>query len=227
MNKQTNHSEAGFTLIEMLVVTTVFGVLAGVAVPNLLSSRLAANEAAVIATMRAISTAQYQFMSSGELDSNQDFGYEYGTLGELAAIDDLRGTNYKLARNLLSKGGATVDANGWVTHHGYHFCLYLADSTGAGIAGIPANNGNIDPEMAKSYWTCVAWPTTAGSTGRRAFFVNQQGQVLQTMDTTYSGTTLVPGAGVGLVGGDPANINSQALAIDVNGADGMPWGAVH
>ena len=48
----------GFTLIEMLIVTALIGVIASVAVPNLLSSRLVANESAAIQTMRAISTAQ-------------------------------------------------------------------------------------------------------------------------------------------------------------------------
>lgn len=227
MRTKSNHAESGFTLIEMLIVTTVFGVLAGVAVPNLLSSRLAANEAAVIATMRAISTAQFQFHSSGELDANADTGYEYATFGELAAIDNLRGTDAKITRNLLSTGSAEVDAVGWATHHGYHFCLYLPDAAGVGVPGMPANEGSIDPEQAHRYWTCVAWPTTAGGTGRRAFFVNQQGQVLQTMNTTYSGSTLVPPAGAGLAGVAEGNVNSQQLAVDTFGADGQHWVPVH
>ena len=227
MRTQTNHRESGFTLIEVLIVTTVFGVLAGVAVPNLLSSRLAANEAAVIATMRAISTAQFQFQSASELDVNGDMGYEYGTFGELSGLDDLRGTDQKIARNLLSTGSAEVDATGWSTHHGYHFCLYLPEASGAGIAGIPANEGAIDPTQSQRYWTCLAWPTKAGGTGRRAFFVNQQGQVLQTMNTTYSGTTLVPAAGAGLTAVAEGNINSQRLAVDTFGADGQHWVAVH
>ncbi|MGK0204125.1 MAG: prepilin-type N-terminal cleavage/methylation domain-containing protein, partial [Planctomycetota bacterium] len=95
MRTPTNHRENGFTLIEILIVTTIFGILAGVAVPNLMSSRLAANEAAVIATMRAISTAQFQFQSSGELDVDRDAGFEFGTFGELAALDELRGSSTK------------------------------------------------------------------------------------------------------------------------------------
>jgi len=227
MKATQTHPEAGFTLIEMLIVTTVVGVIAGVAVPNLLSSRLAANEAAVIATMRAVSTAQFQFKSAGELDANGDFGYEYATLGELAAIDDLRGTGQRLERNLLSQGSADVNAVGWATHHGYHFCLYLPDSAGVGVAGMPANNGTIDAGQAQRFWTCLAWPTKVGGTGRRAFFVNQQGQVLQSLNTIYSGSEVVPAPGAGLVSGDENSINSQLLAIDTLGADGQPWVAVH
>lgn len=227
MRTPTNHRESGFTLIEILIVTTIFGVLAGVAVPNLLSSRLAANEAAVIATMRAISTAQFQFQSSGELDVNGDAGYEYGTFGELAALDELRGTGSKVSRNLLSTGSAEVDVIGWATHHGFHFCLYLPDASGVGLPGMPANGGAIDPGHAQSYWTCVAWPVQVGTTGRRAFFVNQQGQVLQQKHTTYSGSTLVPPAGAGLVGVVESNINTQRLAVDTFGSDGLHWLAVH
>ncbi|MFT4840082.1 MAG: prepilin-type N-terminal cleavage/methylation domain-containing protein [Planctomycetota bacterium] len=227
MRTPTNHRESGFTLIEILIVTTVFGVLAGVAVPNLLSSRLAANEAAVIATMRAISTAQFQFQSSGELDVNRDAGFEFGTFGELSAVDELRGTGTKVTRNLLSTGSAKVDAAGWATHHGFHFCLYLPDASGVGLPGMPANSGAIDPRLAHGFWTCLAWPVEVGTTGRRAFFVNQQGQVLQSMNTTYSGSALVPAAGAGLIGVAENNINTQRLAVDTFGSDGQHWLAVH
>ncbi|MCK5941533.1 MAG: DUF2950 family protein, partial [Planctomycetes bacterium] len=178
MNQNREHRQTGFTLIEALIVTSLIGVLAGVAVPNLLSSRLAANEAAVIATMRAISTAQFQFQSSAELDTNLDAGYEFGTLRELGALEPLRGLATPLSRNLLSKSVANADANGRVTHHGYHFLMFLPANDGTGVVATAANAGGIDPEQAQRYWTCVAWPIEAGTTGNRAFFVNQQGQVL-------------------------------------------------
>lgn len=227
MSTHDSGREAGFTLIEMLIVTTLIGVVAGIAVPTLRNGRLAANEGVVIATLRAISTAQFQFQSAGLLDQNGDYGFEYATLGELGAFDNLRGSTEPLSRNLLSAQVATVDAAGRATHHGYHFCLYLPDGSGVGLAGVPANAGTIDPVHSRRYWTCLAWPTEAGSTGNRSFFVNQQGQVLKTLEAAYSGTSLVPPAGAGLVGVAADRIDTQLLAADTVGADGRHWVAVH
>lgn len=227
MNEHHKHSQSGFTLIEALIVTSLIGVLAGVAVPNLLSSRLVANEAAVIATMRAIATAQFQFQSSGELDSNYDAGYEYATLGELGALDVLRGSTETLPRNLLSKSVANTDNTGRVTHHGYHFRLFLPAADGAGVAGTPLNAAGIDAEQSQRYWSCVAWPIESGTTGNRAFFVNQQGQVLEVRESGYTGSTSVPEPGAGLVGVAATHINSQSLATDMVGADGNHWVMVH
>lgn len=48
----------GFTLIEMMIVVTVIAVLSAIALPNLLRSRVSANEAAAIENLRTISEAQ-------------------------------------------------------------------------------------------------------------------------------------------------------------------------
>ena len=223
MRTHTESRESGFTLIEILIVTTVFGVLAGVAVPNLLSSRLAANEAAVVATMRAVATAQFQFQSSSQLDTNFDSGYEYGTFGELAASDNLRGSDRPVQRNLLSAGLGKLDASGWVTHHGYHFCLYLPAVDGTGVVGVPGNEASMDPVLGHSFYTVLAWPVQLDVTGRRSFFLNQQGQLLQSLNARYDGSTSVPPAGAGLVGVAANNIATQALAVQAPGADGHDW----
>lgn len=53
----------GFTLIELLIVIAVIAILAAIAIPNLLSSRKAANESSAIASLRTIVSAQETFRS--------------------------------------------------------------------------------------------------------------------------------------------------------------------
>jgi hypothetical protein len=57
--------------------------------------------------------------------------------------------------------------------------------------------------------------------------VNQPGQVLQQMNTSYSGSAIIPPAGAGLVGVAESNINTQQLAVDTLGSDGQYWIPVH
>ena len=54
----------GFSLIELLIVVTVILVLAVIAVPNLMRSKIAANEASAVQTVRQISTAEMTYSSS-------------------------------------------------------------------------------------------------------------------------------------------------------------------
>ena len=223
MQTDTNHPQSGFTLLEMLLVTSMIGIIAGIAVPNLLGGRIVANVTNAIATLRAISTAELQFQSGSLLDQDDDGAYEFGTLGELGALDPLRGTAEPIARNLLSRSVVEVDTTGTVTRTGYHFRLFLPAEDGLGVVGTLENEASIDPSMSERYWSCVAWPIKAGTTGNRAFFINQQGQVMELRDSAYSGFTSAPGAGCALIGTDPNYMDSEMLASSVPGADGGTW----
>jgi prepilin-type N-terminal cleavage/methylation domain-containing protein len=55
---------AGFTLIELMLVVTVVGTIAAVAVPSLLRARGAAAEVSAVGSLRAIHGAQMTFASS-------------------------------------------------------------------------------------------------------------------------------------------------------------------
>lgn len=60
----TRRSESGFTLIELMLVVTVAGTLAAIAIPALFRARGAAAEASTIGSLRAIHGAQTSYATS-------------------------------------------------------------------------------------------------------------------------------------------------------------------
>jgi prepilin-type N-terminal cleavage/methylation domain-containing protein len=54
----------GFTLVEIMIVVAIIALLAAIAIPNLLTARRTANEAAAKATVRSFSTAAETFATS-------------------------------------------------------------------------------------------------------------------------------------------------------------------
>jgi type IV pilus assembly protein PilA len=51
----------GFSLIELLIVVAIILVIAAIAIPNLMRSRIAANEASAVGSLRAINNAEVTY----------------------------------------------------------------------------------------------------------------------------------------------------------------------
>jgi prepilin-type N-terminal cleavage/methylation domain-containing protein len=220
---------AGFTLLELMIVMAVIAIIAAIAIPNLVSARQTANERAAMATLRSVSSAQAQFQASAKADEDNDGTGEFGGLGELSGVVPVRGGEISVPTD-LSGAFRKVNDNGEVNRGGYYFRLYLplADGTGLGEAAGGGYAANVLCEnLAEVMWCVYAWPASNGHTGRKVFFANQMGDIIMSSNCDASGeATPDLTAGSAFVGGDGTHITGTA-AFGTVGQDGSFWRSVN
>src|SRR5258708_28209504 len=79
-------NEKGFSLVELLVVVIIIAIVAAIAIPNLLASRRAANEASAISSLRTIHSAEATYQAT--IGGNVNYG-DAVALGTAAVFDSL------------------------------------------------------------------------------------------------------------------------------------------
>jgi len=136
--------QKGFSLIELLIVVAIILIIAAIAIPNLIRSKMAANEASAVASLRTINT--------GEVTYNNTYPGTFATMAQLgpggAVCVGAAAAHACLIDNLLSN--ATTVA---LAKSGY---VFLVTAGGAGTGT----------------YTSEAEPATA-QTGTRGFCSDQ------------------------------------------------------
>jgi type IV pilus assembly protein PilA len=137
--------QSGFSLIELLIVVAIILIIAAIAIPSLVQSKMTANEASAVQTIRDFNTAQSMYA----IQYGQGFSTNLSSLG--GTTGPATSTNSLLIPDPVAQTPNIKD--------GFKFTYVVTASNG--------------PNGTPSAYTINADPVTPGYSGRRWFFSDE------------------------------------------------------
>jgi type IV pilus assembly protein PilA len=142
-------SPRGFSLIELLIVVAIILIIAAIAIPSFLRSRIAANQSSAVGSLRMFITAQITYAST----------YNNGYASTLTYLGPITGG-----------GMATSTAAGLIDS-----VLVSQTKSGYTFSFTPSANANGRTDS----YQINADPLTPGSTGTQHYFTDESGVIRQ------------------------------------------------
>ena len=144
----------GFSLIELLIVVTIILIIAAIAIPNLMRSKIQANETAAVGALKALTESALLYSNS-----YGGFPHALSNLGPASGGTPASSASSDLIDSVLAGG----------VKSGYRF-TYVAGTT--------------DPSGNVLSYSITATPVAPGSSGQRSFFTDQSGTMRSTATGT-------------------------------------------
>ena len=151
--------QKGFSLIELLIVVAIILIIAAIANPNLMRSKMAANQSSAVGSLRTINTAEVTYQTN------------YPAVGYATGLANLGGADSSCtSATFASSTSACLIDN---TLAGGTKSGYVFSATGGG--GTPAVT-----------YTSLATPQVPGQTGQNQYCSDQSGVLFYTNTGTCS-----------------------------------------